>query len=117
MTFEDPTVGETAKLRTMVLINLKSSLPTGPTGSNDGFLYETTASTLNDDLIESLVEIHNARLRSTLIVDSVRELAMYGVMKKEVGTDAVSFYSPLYILFVSSIRHGWIKWVVIFLKN
>lgn len=79
----------------MVLINLKSSLPTGPISANDSFLYEATTSTSNDDLIESLVEIHNARLRSKLIIDAVRGLAIHGVMKKpdETGTDAVSFRS------------------------
>ena len=80
---------------TMVLINLKSSIPTGPISANDSFLYEATTSTSNDDLIESLVEIHNARLRSNLIIDAVRGLAIHGVMKKpdETGTDAVSFRS------------------------
>ncbi|KAL3790479.1 hypothetical protein HJC23_012035 [Cyclotella cryptica] len=75
----------------MVLINLKSSLPGGPSSANDSFLYETTSSTKIDDLIESLVEIHNARLRCCLIIDAVRGLAMYGVMKKpaEAGTDEV----------------------------
>ena len=76
----------------MVLINLKSSLPIGPISANDSFLYETTSSTKIENLIESLVNIHNARLRSSLIVDAVRGLAMYGVMKKEAGTDAVSSF-------------------------
>ena len=60
--------------------------------ADDSFLYETTSSTPIDELIESLVDIHNARVRSTLIVDAVKGLAMYGVMKKpdETGTDAVS---------------------------
>lgn len=75
----------------MVLINLKSSLPTGPITANDSFLYETTAATRNDDLITSLVDIHNARVRSNLLVDATRGLAAYGVMKKpdEAGTDEV----------------------------
>ncbi len=75
----------------MVLINLKSVLP-GAQSANDGFLYETTTSTPVDELIESLVEIHNARLRSCLIADAVKGLAMYGVMKRpeDVGTDHVS---------------------------
>ncbi|KAL7460212.1 hypothetical protein ACHAXS_000675 [Conticribra weissflogii] len=74
----------------MVLINLKSVLP-GAQSANDGFLYETTTSTPVDELIESLVEIHNARLRSCLIADAVKGLAMYGVMKRpeDVGTDHV----------------------------
>lgn len=75
----------------MVLISLKSTL--GSASSNDGFLFETTVSTTVDDLIESLVEIHNARLRSFLIIDSVKELSMYGAMKlpETVGSDEVRF--------------------------
>jgi hypothetical protein len=85
----------------MVLINVKSSLPTGPISANDSFLFETTSSTKIDDLIESVVDIHNARLRSRLIADAVRGLAMYGVMKKpeEVGTDEVSVSSVLFAFF------------------
>lgn len=85
----------------MVLINVKSSLPTGPISANDSFLFETTTSTKIDDLIESVVDIHNARLRSRLIVDAVSGLAMYGVMKKpeEVGTDEVGASSVLFAFF------------------
>ncbi|KAL7438221.1 hypothetical protein ACHAXH_004491 [Discostella pseudostelligera] len=74
----------------MVLISLKSTLG-GASGGDDGFLFETTASTPVDDLIESLVEIHNARVRSRLIIESVKELALYGIMKRPggVGTDEV----------------------------
>ena len=74
----------------MVLISLKSTLPRAQS-SNDGFLYETLSSTKVDDLIDSLVEIHNARLRSCLIIDAVRGLATYGVMKRpeDAGTDEV----------------------------
>ena len=72
----------------MVLISLKS---TGG-GANDGFLYETTTSTPVENLIQSLVDIHNARLRGCLIADSVKGLAEYGVMKQpeDTGTDEVS---------------------------
>ena len=62
----------------MVLISLKSN-------NNDGFLYETTTSTKVDDLINELVEIHNARLLACLISDAVKELAMHGVMKRPEG--------------------------------
>ena len=62
----------------MVLISLKSN-------NNDGFLYETTTSTKVDDLINELVEIHNARLLSCLISDAVKGLAMHGVMKRPEG--------------------------------
>jgi hypothetical protein len=76
-------------VRQMVLISLKSTLPN--TTTNDGFLFETTSSTPVTELIDSLVDIHNARLRCCLVVDAVRALATYGVMKKleEAGTDEV----------------------------
>jgi hypothetical protein len=70
----------------MVLINLKTTL--GSSGSsddnnsNDEFLYETKLSTKVDDLIESLVNIHNARVRSRFIITTVKELAMYGVARR-----------------------------------
>ena len=72
----------------MVVISIKHA-------DGDGFLYETTTDTRNDDLIASLVEIHNERLRAKVIVDGVRGLAMYGPMKEpsKVGIDEVSSYS------------------------
>lgn len=74
----------------MVLISLKSTL--GAVSNDDGFLFDTKASTTVDDLIESLVEIHNARLRSRLIIESVKELTLYGIMKnpEAVENDEVS---------------------------
>eukprot|EP00985_Skeletonema_marinoi_P020828 scaffold12444_cov134-Skeletonema_marinoi.AAC.8 len=67
----------------MVLIHLKSALTSE---NNDEFLFETKCSTKTDDLIASLVAIHNARLRANIIVDTVRGLATYGLMK-EPGSD------------------------------
>lgn len=61
----------------MVVISLK-----GSSGDGDGFLFETTTDTPNDELISSLVELQNLRFRSKVIVDSVRGLAQYGPMKK-----------------------------------
>jgi hypothetical protein len=70
----------------MVLINLKTTLGSGATddnnNSNDEFLYETKLSTKVDDLIESLVNIHNARVRSHFIITTVKELATYGVARR-----------------------------------
>lgn len=68
----------------MVVISVKGS-------DGDGFLYETTTDTLNDNLIESLVEIHNERLRAKVIANNVRGLALYGPMKEptKVGIDEV----------------------------
>ncbi len=60
----------------MVVISIKSI-----GGGGDGFLFETTTDTLNDVLIENLVSVHNDRLRSKVIVDSVRGLVKYGIMK------------------------------------
>ena len=89
----------------MVLINLK--LPQGDQAA-DGFLLEASCSTrkiygphvvvmifrgiltppvyalaATDDLISSLVEVHNLRLRSRIIAESVRALAAYGPTKSE----------------------------------
>lgn len=58
----------------MVVIHVKRS-------DGDAFLFETTTDTKNDELIESLVQLQNLRLRSKVIVDSVRGLAQYGMMK------------------------------------
>ena len=58
----------------MVVINIKDP-------SGDGFLFETTTDTPNDVLIQKLVDMHNNRLRSLVIVDSARGLAKYGIMK------------------------------------
>ena len=71
----------------MVVIQIKES-------DGEGFLFETTTSTANDDLIESLVELQNLRLRSKVIADSVRGLAQYGIMKvpTDVGDDEVCPY-------------------------
>lgn len=76
----------------MVLISLKSTM--GADSSNDGFLFETKSTTTVDDLIQSLVEIHNARQRSFLIIHSVKELAIYGPMKnpEPIGTKKVRFH-------------------------
>jgi len=72
----------------MVVLIIKGS-------DGDGFLFETTTDTLNDHLIESLVQLQNARLRSIVIADSVRGLAQYGPMKESnaVGSDEVWFCS------------------------
>jgi hypothetical protein len=71
----------------MVVISIK--YPDG-----DGFIFETTASCRNDDLITELVTIHNTRLRARVIIDCVRNLASHGPMKKpeEVGIDHVRLY-------------------------
>lgn len=60
----------------MVVISLKGS-------EGDGFLFETTTKTPNETLIEQLVEIQNLRLRSKLIIASVRDLVEYGPYKSD----------------------------------
>lgn len=60
----------------MVVISLKGS-------EGDGFLFETTTKTPNDTIIEQLVEIQNLRLRSQLIIASVRDLVEYGPYKSD----------------------------------
>ncbi|GMH59673.1 hypothetical protein TL16_g02880 [Triparma laevis f. inornata] len=68
----------------MVIISVKK-----PDG--DGFLYETTTTTSNDDLIVQLCEVWNARLRVKILAPSLRELGKHGPMKKieEQGLDEV----------------------------
>mmetsp|Transcript_5464 Transcript_5464/g.8005 ORF Transcript_5464/g.8005 Transcript_5464/m.8005 type:complete len:163 (+) Transcript_5464:2359-2847(+) len=68
----------------MVVISVKNA-------DGDGFLFETTTDTKNEELIRSLVNIQNDRLRSRLIIDAVRGLAAHGPMKKpqEAGLDEV----------------------------
>ena len=58
----------------MVVFNIKQV-------NGDGFLYETTTNTQNEDLINSLVSIHNLRLQSSILVDAVKGLALHGPMK------------------------------------
>jgi hypothetical protein len=68
----------------MVIISVKNN-------NGDGFLFETTTSTSNVDLITGLCAVHNARLRIRILAPSLRELGKYGVMKKaeDQGLDAV----------------------------
>uniref|UniRef100_A0A7S2MUC4 Uncharacterized protein n=1 Tax=Helicotheca tamesis TaxID=374047 RepID=A0A7S2MUC4_9STRA len=68
----------------MVVISVKNA-------DGDGFLFETTTQTKNDDLIRSLANIQNDRLRSRVVIDAARGLATHGPMKKpqEAGLDEV----------------------------
>ena len=66
----------------MVLIHLKSALTSD---NNDEFLFETKTSTKVDDLIASIVSIHNSRLRANLIVDTVRGLKQPGLDEETSG--------------------------------
>lgn len=93
----------------MVVISVKET-------DGDGFLFETTTDTKNDDLILSLVNVNNLRLRSAVIVDAVRALASYGPMKespvvgldeiKEKCTDEVVEKGPNYTADPTGIRTG-----------
>mmetsp|Transcript_9601 Transcript_9601/g.21459 ORF Transcript_9601/g.21459 Transcript_9601/m.21459 type:complete len:280 (-) Transcript_9601:146-985(-) len=60
----------------MVVFNVKES------SDGDAFLYETTTDTLNDDLIASLVVIHNGRIQARVVADAIRGLAADGPMEK-----------------------------------
>ncbi|GMI46687.1 hypothetical protein TrCOL_g1635 [Triparma columacea] len=68
----------------MVILSIKKN-------DGDGFLYETTTASTNDDLISELCEIWNARLRVRILAPGLRELGKYGPMKKveEQGLDEV----------------------------
>ena len=73
----------------MVVISMKQA-------NGEGFLFETTTSTLNDNLIESLVNVHNARLQARFVADAVRGLAAYGPMRdpkdNSIGVDVSVFH-------------------------
>jgi len=51
----------------MVVISIKYQ-------NGDGFLFETTTNTLNDDLIKSLIETHNTRLHARWVLETVQNL-------------------------------------------
>ena len=56
----------------MVLIHLKSTNTNNNNGNDDtSFMYETTTSTKVDELIKSLVEIHNSKSGESLNADDV----------------------------------------------
>ena len=65
-------------LYTQVILSIKKN-------DGDGFLYETTTASTNDDLISELCEIWNARLRVRILAPGLRELGKYGPMKKVVS--------------------------------
>ena len=66
--------------RRMVVFHIKH---TTNDNNNDGFLYETTLNTKNEDLIKSLITIYNLRIQSMILIDAVKEgLALYGIMKQ-----------------------------------
>jgi len=67
----------------MVVLSIKTS------NDGDGFLYETTAPTPILELIPSLVNIYNGRLRARTLVDAVGGLAAHGIMKPvdDIGSD------------------------------
>lgn len=68
----------------MVVFHIKS-------GNADGFLYECSVQDANDDLIAGLVAVWNMRIRLTMLVGAVRELAAFGPMKPndEQGLDEI----------------------------
>lgn len=60
----------------MVVFNVKD----GPDG--DAFLYETRTDTPNNDLVASLVAIHNSRIQARVVVDATRGLVADGPIEK-----------------------------------
>lgn len=69
----------------MVVIEVKKA-------DGDSFLYETTCSALNDDMVRDVVEIHNLRVRLQQLCGGIRELGRHGPMKPpdQAGLDAVA---------------------------
>lgn len=68
----------------MVVIHVKQS-------DADSFLYETTCSTSNDEMIRDVVEVWNLRIRLLQLCGAIIELAKYGPMKQpdKAGLDEV----------------------------
>jgi hypothetical protein len=68
----------------MVVFHIKN-------GQQDGFLYEASVQDSNDDLIAGLVRVWNMRLRLSMLVGAVSDLAKYGPMKPqdEQGIDSI----------------------------
>mmetsp|Transcript_25712 Transcript_25712/g.43842 ORF Transcript_25712/g.43842 Transcript_25712/m.43842 type:complete len:220 (-) Transcript_25712:12-671(-) len=68
----------------MVVFHIKN-------GQADGFLYEASVQDTNEDLIAGLVGVWNMRIRLTMLVGAVRELAKFGPMKpqEEHGIDSI----------------------------
>lgn len=68
----------------MVVLQIKN-------GDHDGFLYETTCATLNDDLVRDLVRVWNMRVRLAQLCGGLRELAEFGPMKhpNKAGIDEI----------------------------
>lgn len=74
----------------MVVIQIKQ-------GEHDTFLYETTCSIPNDQLIREIVKVWNLRLRIGQLIGCIQELAKYGPMKKpeNAGIDSVISFSSI----------------------
>jgi len=68
----------------MVVLQIKN-------GEHDGFLYETTCATLNDDMVRDLVRVWNMRIRLAQLCGGLREVAEYGPMKhpNKAGIDEI----------------------------
>lgn len=60
----------------MVVIHVKRS-------DGDQFLFETTCTETNDNLIRNLAQVHNMRLRLAHLNACVRDLAQYGPMRPQ----------------------------------
>lgn len=68
----------------MVVLQVKN-------GDHDGFLYETTCATLNDDLVRDLVRVWNTRIRLAQLCGGLMDLAEHGPMKhpNKAGIDEI----------------------------
>ena len=77
--------------RSLPLTRGRARPPQVKYGQDDEFLYETTCSTTNDELIAQLVRVNNKRLQLAFLVSAVRELGKHGPMKdpKTAGVDSV----------------------------
>lgn len=68
----------------MVVIQIKN-------GDVDGFLYETTCATPNDDLVRDIAQVWNLRIRLRQLCGALLDLAEYGPMKhpSKAGIDEI----------------------------
>lgn len=68
----------------MVVIQVKNS-------EHDTFLYETSSTSVGDQVVREIVQIWNLRVRLSQLSGAVRELAKYGPMKPQdkIGIDEI----------------------------
>lgn len=67
----------------MVVISVKQQ-------DGECFLFETTTNTLNDHVIDSLVEIYNARIKARIIIETIKKLNTNQQVDDVDGTESIN---------------------------